>query len=107
MELIHSFSLISFFFLHQLVVLYFYYIFISSSLLLASLHLLAGLVSLFPFPAEGSGMESTWGEMGIGRWLFFSFSFSLFLFFIAIVFIVSVQLFISQLKPLISQLAMA
>jgi len=66
MELVHSFSLISFFFLHQLVVLYFYYYyFFSSSLLLASLHLLAGLVSLFPFPAEGSGTESAWGD---GDW---------------------------------------
>jgi len=99
MELIHSFSLISFFFLHQLVVLYFTYIFISSSLLLLALsHLLAGLVSLFPFfPFRPKVLGwKVLGEMGIGRWLFLLFF--LFFFFIAIVFIVSVQLFISQLS---------
>lgn len=73
MELIHSFSLISFFLSFLL-----YFLFLPLS---CWLHytLLAGPVSLFPFPAEGSGMKVL-GEMGIGRWLFF-FSFYFFSFF--------------------------
>jgi len=52
----------------------FYYIFISSLLLLASWHLLAGLVLLF-FQTKGSGMRGTRGEMGLGVGFFFFYSF--------------------------------